>query len=318
MGTMSRITAALAALAAAALTLSAPATANDTWTHRADAAINDTIARDNGHEAAFTYAMLTGAIAEVHGWDDPRVKPLLNQIYRQRLASGGYGLPYAWDAFQDGSTNPATTTYAITVSGQVGRVLLDGYEAGAVPRAEIERLVTVMLNMPRINDGKPGICMSYSSRGSDAQPGKCVPNIVASAGLFLTDARDAGVNLPGQDALIAGLTQRDAFMYRTGTGFWPYMDGAPHLNDWNHNAVNVEAELTLSPGIGREALAKMMALDTPAVWVDPLGLIALLPYDCTRSTDLAGDFDALFTDSRQSAALMAQMAYWSARAATHC
>lgn len=308
---------ATAALAAGTTLASTPAaTVKDPWRDRAEQAIALAETKQSTSEAAFYHAFMAGAIAEVDGWDDPRVTQHLDRVYAQRLASGGYGLPYAWDAFSDGTTNPATTTYSITVTGQVGRVMLDGYKAGVVPRAEIERLVDVTLRMPRINDGKPGVCISYSSTGHDTKAGYCVFNIVASAGKFLADARDAGVVRPGQDALLAGLTQRDAANYATGSGFWPYRDGAAGLNDWNHNAVNVDAELTLSPAIGRDALSRMMARTDPVKWVDPLGQIALLPHDCARSGDLLDDFDAMLADARQTAGLAAQMAYWSAQATT--
>lgn len=299
---------------ALSLTTSASAGTADAWRERATAAIALAESKpQNG--SAFYHAFLAGALAELHGWADPRVRTHLDRVYAQRLASGGYGLPYAWDAFQDGTTNPATTTYAITVTGQVGRVLLDGYRAGAVPRAEIERLVDATVRMPRIADGRPGICVSYSSTANDTRPGYCVYNIVASAGKFLADARAAGVVRPGQDALIAGVTQRDAYGYRTGTGLWPYLDGSTRVNDWNHNAINVEAELTLSPGIGREALARQMSWTSPPRWYDPLGQVALLPYSCRHAAGLLDDYDAMLRDSRQTAGLAAQMAYWASRAA---
>lgn len=307
-------------LATVALCFSCMATnasASQDWADRAEDAIAVAESLDSGTETPATYAFLAGSIAEVRGWNDPDVQTYLNKVYAQRLASGGYGLGYAWDAFQDGSVNPATTTYAITVTGQVGRVMLDGYQAGAVPKAEIERLVQVTLNMPRSTaTGQPGICLSYSSRASDMP--YCVPNITASAGKFLTDAWHAGIQLPGQLELMAGLTQRDASTYVTGTGFWPYIQGGSAQNDWNHNAVNVEAELTLSPAIGQESLDAMMALTTPAKWVDPLGKVALLPYACEHAGGLLDDYDAILSDSRMTASLAAQAAYWAARTASHC
>lgn len=289
--------------------------ADAAWGARAAEAIDFTIDLDDGSESAFSYAFLAGAIGHRYGWDDPRVQTYLNKVYAQRLASGGYGLDYSWDAFQDGSTNPATTTYTITTTGQVGRVMLEGYKAGVVPREEVVRLVQATMAIPRSRVGGPGICLSYSNQVADGA--YCVPNIVASAGQFLYEAKRAGVYIPGQQRLIAGLAQRDASYYRQD-GFWPYMQGQTTAQDWNHNAVNAEAEMVLSPPIGEEAVAVMMGRTTPPAWYDPMGQIALLPYSCGYADDLLDEFDAFMDHPGVVTQWAAQAAYWSARAAALC
>lgn len=98
----------------------------------------------------------------------------------------------------------------------------------------------------------------------------------------------------------------------TAPGSGPYSEASTLRNDWNHNAVNIEAELILSPAIGQQALERMMALNKPVKWVDPLGQVDLLTYDCSHAADLLDDFDRMLSDSRQTAQLAAQMAYWSA------
>lgn len=309
---------ALLLLLTATLAPTAPAAANAQWGERADTALARAAQLEGSAEGVMYHSMMAGALAEREGWSSPNVARHLEAIYAQRLASGGYGLPYAWDAFQDGTVNSAQTTYAITVSGHAGRVLLDGWEAGVVPGEEVARLVDVIIAMPRIKDGGPGICIAYSSSANDVQPGYCVYNIVASAGKFLADARALGIVRRGQDYLLAGLTQRDASAYRFGTGYWPYRSGSTALADWNHNAVNVEAELALSPALGRDALVRQMSWSDPVRWVDPLGQVALLQYRCSSAPDLLDDFDLMLADSRVTAPLAAQMAYWSAQTSTHC
>lgn len=306
----------VAAVPASAPAAAIPARIADAeWDTRATEAINMTIDLDDGTETAFSYAFLAGAIGHRYGWTDPRVQTYLNKVYAQRLASGGYGLNYAWDAFQDGSVNPITTTYAITTTGQVGRVMLEGYRAGVVPREEIVRLVQATMSMPRSTVTGPGICLSYSSRATDMP--YCVPNITASAGWFLYQAKLAGVYIPGQQRLIAGLAQRDASYYR-GNGFWPYMQGQTTDQDWNHNAVNAEAALSLSAPIGEEAVATMMSRTNPPAWYDNLGKVALLPYSCGYADDLLDEFDAFLDNPGVVTQWAAQAAYWSARAAALC
>jgi hypothetical protein len=294
------------------------ATAAPPWTSRADAAIARVAAVDSGSEDSATYALAAGAIAAIHGWHDTRVAAYLEKVYAQRKPDGGYGLNRPWDAFGDGTVNPATTTYAITVTGQVGRVLLDGFLAGVVPRAEIRRLVDIVAAFPRTPDvpGKTGICVAYSNSGYDAAT--CVTNINASAGRFLALTQKLGFTFPGERDVLAGIKARVASGYDPDTGFWPYKESSPAPNDWNHNAVNAEAELVLSPPIGRDAVGKMAALTDPPTWIDPLGQITLLPYSCASEEGKRAAFDAILADQRMNASYYAQAAYWAAFTATAC
>ncbi|MGP3989866.1 hypothetical protein [Streptomyces sp. 3N207] len=285
------------------------------WERRADKAIALTKRLDNGKEGVLTYAFLAGAVAERRGWENPEVKRYLGKVYGQRLDSGGYGLNYAWDAFSDGTVNPRTTTYTVSVSGHAGRVMLDGYREGRVPREEIVRLVDSLLKMPRVTGG-PGVCLAYSDSRYDSR--RCVPNVNASAGWFLARARAESVSRPGVDALIAAIAERDAHSYRPESGFWPYIEGDRKNQDWAHNALNAESELELSPAIGKQAVAKMMALSSPPRWIDPIGQVELLPHSCGNAPAMLRPFDGMLTHPRQTAQTAAQLAYWSARTASHC
>ncbi|MBK8076059.1 MAG: hypothetical protein IPK24_10920 [Kineosporiaceae bacterium] len=68
------------------------------------------------------------------------------------MAAGGYGLGTAWDAFGDGTRNPASTTYTVTTAGHVGWVLLEARKNDADGGA-LNGAIDALLAMPRLDQG---------------------------------------------------------------------------------------------------------------------------------------------------------------------
>lgn len=241
-------------------------------------AVDDAIARfrarDDGRQGVFAYAWMAGAVAARRGWHDPAVATYLDQVYAQQNPDGGYGLGYAWDAFGDGSVNPADTTYAITLSDHVGPILLDGWRAGVVPAERVQQIVDLLGSFPLV-DGD-GTCIAYSSSPADvAAP--CVPNINASAAAFLVRAADAGFD--ADLSRVPAIVDHDLGVLRADD-WWPYIVGRTVAQDWQHNATMVDAYMTLDPAVGRRTLAAMRRTSSTVPW-DQMAMLRLARWDCT-------------------------------------
>lgn len=247
------------------LGLPAPARAQtraDEWRSRSVAALEAFIDGDDNQQTAFAYAYITQTIAWLYGWDDPRVDTYLAKVYARRNPDGGWGLPYAWDWLGNGSVNPATTTYTVTIAGHVGPMLLEAYKAGKVPKSDISTLVHLLMSTPRVTGygTDKGQCIGYSRVPSDAQ--YCVHNVNAGAAWFLTKANEAGVQAQGLTSYVVDMVRREAAWYivgpveinnRTVTSWWRYQDTAS-LSDTDHNSYEAASMYDLLPYLGRAAV----------------------------------------------------------------
>jgi hypothetical protein len=217
--------------------------------------------------------------AEKWGWQDPRTVAWLDRMYARQNASGGYGIGEPWDWGNNGTTNPASTSYTISTAWHVGRTLIDGYDAGGVPRERVLSAVTSLLNTSTTAQGR---CISYSDHPNDA--GKaCVWNINATAAWFLWRAYQRGIVPPGrgEEMLRKFRTWRDFTRanYRWDLDAWTYsQDHAGRQDAW-HNAATVAPMNELDPTIGVEALDGQFG-----TWPDNAANADLVLYDCARIT----------------------------------
>ena len=221
------------------------------WGERADRAVERFVEfADNDDLHADTWMSL--ALALRRGWGDADAVRLLDDVRARRLPGGGYGLGFAWDAFQDGTTNPPDAAYAITITDHVGLVLLDAFDHGAAPAAEIQGFVDEIVAFRR---ARPG-CLAYSDTGFDDI---CVHNINTSAAWFLAEAGGRGSPF-GMESWTSSSPPAVRLSF-TGP-WWPYSDlTAMSAHDWDHEATVVENLLTLDPELGREALRAIMVPD---------------------------------------------------------
>jgi hypothetical protein len=265
------VVAAAAALAAAFLCLSAPpahaSARGDWWRGQAVTALTRFIAADAGTGDSFTYGMATGAAGYLYGWTDTRTVHLLAELRGTKLAGGSYGLGRPYDAFADGTINPADTAYAVTLAGHVGPTLLAGYKAGAVPKAEVQAVVNQLVAMPRVPVDR-GQCVAYSDDPNDdpplnpAYPIGCAHNVNAGTGWFLSDANAAGFGATGMQKLITDITLAEIVAFREADNTWPYIDDGPFL-DADHDSYEAESMYRLAYWIGRESTFRWMANPPP-------------------------------------------------------
>lgn len=335
----------LAALSAAVLTavflcLPQPAagqadpTRADNWRAIAQRALTQLQVLDTGGPQAATtlaYAAQTTAWLSPLGWADPGAAAYLTRLYATANPDGGYGLGFAYDAHQDGTVNPATTTYTVTLAGYVGPVLLDAYRhgpAGLVPRAKVQQVFDLLVTMPRI-DTAAGRCISYSRSVNDSKPGLCVHNVSAGAASWMLDAGLDGFATPWW--LIQGITKRELSAYNATTRFWPYKDTPSQQQDADHNSYSTESMYGLAYPVAYSAAYVALTAEpdghaqTPLVY---MRLTGLPPAPTAMSGDttiwcLLGDSwlvesDAYVTANFSNIGRLAQAAYYSARAARAC
>ncbi|WP_159618099.1 hypothetical protein [Arthrobacter zhaoguopingii] len=220
--------------------------------------------------ASWTYAYQARMAAEYRGWQHPTTQQYLAKVYSLNKADGGYGLGKSWDAFGDGSVNPASTTYTVSTADHVGEVLLAGHLAGAVPREKLVEAVDSLLSTP-IDDTPNGRCMAYSKSPSDrASKSGCVVNVSLGAAAFLSKVADSGVldddptRLAQAYRVVSQLKWLGINTYNETLGGWAYLylpSGKPPfgrlpVQDANHNAYTFESAVTL---YGRKWLDDGMA-----------------------------------------------------------
>jgi hypothetical protein len=265
----------LAAVLTAAFLCPLPAAAEDPpptrpeiWRALAVDALDAFTAADDGAQRTNVYAWAAEAELRLHG-DTAYLRTLLNKVYSQRKPDGGYGLPFAYDALSDGTTNSVDTTYTVTLSGHVGPPLLLAYLRGmdviTAPdgstwsiKTQLKSIVTLLMTTPRI-DTAQGACLAYSRNPNDTQPYACVHNVNAGAARFLLDANAAGIGKSGLMALVEGVTRREVYAYvvsgltcsgQSRNAWYRYMD-TPSCNDTDHNSYNAESMYVLAPAIGQ-------------------------------------------------------------------
>ncbi len=285
--------------------LPAAADRADDWRVIAQRALDQLEVLDTGGAQAATtlaYAAQATAWLSPSGWADPGATAYLPRLYSTQNPDGGYGLGYAYDAHQDGTVNPANTSYVVTSAGYVGPVLLDAYRAGAVPRALVQEQFDVVATAPRI-DTSAGRCIAYSRNANDVQPGLCVHNVNAGAAAFLLEAGKDGFAVPWW--LIAGITKRELSAYNASTRFWPYKDAtAPAAQDADHNSYNTEGMYGLAPPVAYSAAYVALTAST-TIW-------------CVLADQWLDEVDAFVTAGFTNIGRLAQVAYYASRASKAC
>lgn len=222
--------------------------------------------------------------AQASGWHSPQTTAARAALLRLRTASGGYGLGTVWDAFGDGTRNPASTTYTVTTAGHVGWVLLEARKNDADGGA-LNGAIDALLAMPRLDQGR---CLAYSnSRYDRAKP--CVYNVSHGAAAFLVQARALSTHRAGEvDLLLAALRSGLRRGYDPATGYWRYKAGDRAAQDISHQIYTARSVDVVDPGFG--AVARMMARPW---WRHPGGMrqrpidVASAMLDAARDCDRA-------------------------------
>ena len=317
--------------------LSVPAHADrsDDWGLLADQAIAAFETADAGTETPHAYAYIIGAIARRDGWDDDRIPTYLAKLYSLRNPDGGWGLNFTYDKFSDGTVNPANTTYTVTLADHVGPVLLDAYEHGLVPAADVSTVVSLLLSTQTATWTTAGRCLAYSRSPNDAvntSNGRCTYNVNAIAAMFLQMANAKGFNQTGLQRRVSDITKNVINGFNYQTLWWPWYTAiGSALQDTDHNAATAEAlYLGLSYGIGREVAYWHMDNALADNSMSPIAHMRLtgLPSGpgstsgattiwCVMGDDWLDEAQD-FVDSPPSNRARAQAAYWASRNAAVC
>lgn len=330
----------IALLAAAVLTAAflyppsaAASVRGDAWRAKSATAFADARYSESGSETPHFYAAMAGTAARLNTWSHAYTTSYLTKLYTLDNPDGGYGLGYAYDAFGDGTTNPPDATYLVTITDHVGRVLLDGYKAGVVPRPKVQTLVNLVVNFPRIPGIDRGACLAYSSNPNDVQAGLCVHNVNAGAALFLHEAASAGFGATGMHKTITDITLHEVNAARLGDYgdpvWWAYQDDGPN-QDVDHNSYSAEAVYRLAYWLGRETVYQILARDYPGDPGAPVAHMRLVSMPggigstsgtttlwCVMGDDWMAEADAWIAGPRTPRQL-AQAALLAARAHKAC
>lgn len=208
---------------------------------------------------ALAFGAELDAVYRLYGWDDPRIPGIISRILAERNPDGGWGIDMPRDQFNDGSTNPATTTYTVTNTAHVGGPLLEAYKAGKVAREPIQTIVNLTMSTSRINTAT-GQCVAYSRAVADVGPAYCVHNVNAHVAFWLTLANEAGVGARGLQTLVVGITRREVTAYNETSASWSYRDTQTPA-DPDHNAFEATSVQALAYPVGREAAYAVMSKD---------------------------------------------------------
>lgn len=202
--------------------------------------------------------------ARSSGWSSTATRGLLADLLAGRKADGGYGLAAAWDAYGDGTVNPAATTYTVTTAGHVGWLLLEAAKAGVLPADGLTSAIDALLGMPRLNGGT---CFAYSNSAHDrAEP--CVYNVSHGAAAFLTQARELTDHRAAEvEAVLGAVRSRLTDGYDPATGYWVYMAGSRTAQDVSHQVYTAKSVDVVDPTF--HAVDRMMALPW---WRQPGGM----------------------------------------------
>jgi hypothetical protein len=304
------------------------------WRGLAEQALADFAAVDQDNQTAHAYSYIAGARAQLFGWEDAQVGVMLDKLRSLQNPDGGYGLGFAYDFAGNGSVNPSSTTYTVTLADHVGPILLDGFKAGIIPFSEVKSIVTLLMSTPRIVSANSpyGQCIAYSRHSNDNAAALCVHNVSAGAARFLLDAAAAGVGAGGLAVLVVDITRRETFAYLPAARWWRYMD-TPSMQDADHNSYSAESMYHLAYPIGREVAYWHMTnapTDNAAAPIAHLRLPGLPPRPgsmsadgtttlwCELSDQWRGELEAFADSSSSDGRRLAQIAYYAARAWATC
>src|SRR5882672_6393733 len=324
---------AIALVAIGGLTLfTGPANATvtpNTWHERAIEALDKWNALGGWHSAPATVTPSTSVLslayagiadATLNGWSDPEVTTLLDDVIALRNPDGGWGVNVATDYFADGTVNPATTSYTVTMADHVGPFLLGAYQHGLIGVEPLTTIGSLLVHMPSwsVNGG---ICLAYSESPNDhVNSGYCVHNVNAAAGLFLTQLAAAGVSIPGATSIRAGIVKTEVVAYNGTALNWPYKQAAlTAYEDKDHEALNVEALLTEAPSLGYVPQVNIILNAFPTDTNSRLAHFRLGSTRCSSANQWFGEFDDWLANPPASANVRyAQMARWASRISAVC
>jgi hypothetical protein len=200
----------------------------------------------------WSYQLL--AIGRLYGWDDPRIQPIIANLMADRNPDGGWGIDIPRAGLNGTGTNPATTTYTVTLAGHVFPALKAAYEAGVFTNTQVFRDITTLLMSTAQLNTPAGVCIAYSRSAYDTgSTGYCVHNVSVGAVAALSQLDVMGFGATGLQTRIVNVTRREVATYNTGWHNWTYQESRTTVQDPDHGAYSARSVADLAWPIGREA-----------------------------------------------------------------
>lgn len=153
----------------------------------------------------------------------------------------GWGLPVAWDAYDDGSVNPANTEYTISTAIVVDALLSWAERDAAAPHERITRTVHAAIE-PYLDPARwsPSGLAPYSLAATDRRydtfnPAAYLAGQIQRASLIVSEPRRRARYLDSADATMRALLRYRKLAAPSGHWYWSYSVQQPNLpNDLPH------------------------------------------------------------------------------------
>jgi hypothetical protein len=187
---------------------------------------------ETSNETVQHYAAMFYINATIHGYDSKEASIYL-KICEDNIDSLGYGLGYAWDAFQDGTVNDKTTNYSVTITEHM-LPLIYGYENKVVSKARILHMVEAYKKFPLADTHSNGDCIAYSDHRNDIVG--CVHNTNISCAKFIERIKRLGMADKELKKQQKRIIQREITSFIIKDTSYYYWDKDSILCDQNHLA----------------------------------------------------------------------------------
>jgi hypothetical protein len=165
---------------------------------------------------------------------------LLDHADSNRDGVVGWGLPVAWDAYEDGSTNPAHTEYTISTALVLDALLTWAERDGQAPAARIHKVVAGAI-APYLDPrrGSPSGLAPYSLAAADRRydtfnPAAYLAGQIQRASLGQRDTVLRSRYLAAADATMAALLAHKRIAPASGSWYWDYSVQQEVPNDLPH------------------------------------------------------------------------------------
>lgn len=226
------------------------------WMSRGVKYVERAVALDNGARRPDFYSRLAQAIAQSspQGWLDPQARQYLDRALSTQHPDGGFGIGYEWDAFADGTVNPAGTGYTVTIVTHLGDAVLAAYPHGLVDASVVQAMVDKVESIP--STPKQPDCIAYSDNPNDHLGGYCTHNVNAAAAVFLLQASSLGFDVDEVRA-VRMLMHEVAALRSDKT--WLYMTGRTKPNDPDHGAYQLKSVSQILPELTQPIINDQMS-----------------------------------------------------------
>jgi hypothetical protein len=172
----------------------------------------------------------------------------------------GWGLPVAWDAYDDGSTNPANTEYTISTAIVIDALLGWAERDASAPHERIARTVHAAIE-PYLDAARwsPSGLAPYSLTAADRRydtfnPAAYLAGQIQRASLTLTDPQRRARYLDAADATMRALLRHRQIAPASGHWYWTYSVQQPGVpNDLPHAGYVIDGIRTYIEHGGRLA-----------------------------------------------------------------